>query len=238
MSLFTLRPEESPWLPILSITTVLMLVFLFITIAYMSDTITDKQKIQSVANSYEKIQIELTNDLKEEFSKNLHAWNASFDPANLSIRFEYPEILFKIGSAEINDHFKAILDDFFPRFLQILREPKYQNDIEEIRIEGHTSSEWEGEDSPRQAYFKNMELSQNRTRNVLEYLLSNIKDEKLFNWTKSYLTANGLSSSKLIFNPDHTENKTRSRRVEFRVKTNAEKQIIKILNQIQTDTIQ
>lgn len=229
--------EESPWIPFLGITTVLMLVFLFIAIAYLSDTVADKEKIQSVANSYEKIQIELTNDLKEEFSKNLNEWNASFDPALLSIRFEYPEILFKIGSAELNDHFKKILDNFFPRFLNILRDPKYKNDIEEIRIEGHTSSEWEGETSPRQAYFKNMQLSQDRTRNVLEYLLTNIQDEDLFNWTKSYLTSNGLSSSKPILNADQTENKIRSRRVEFRVKTNAEKQIIKILKHTKTDTL-
>ena len=231
------KQEESPWIPVLGVTTALMLVFLFITLAYMSETITNKHTIQSAANDYEKIQVELTNDLKEEFSENLKEWNAIFDPSTLSIRFEYPEILFKVGSSELNDHFKTILNDFFPRFIQILRDPKYKNDIEEIRIEGHTSSEWEGETSHQLAYFKNMELSQNRTRNVLEYLLSNIQDEDLFDWTKSYLTANGLSSSRPILNPDQTENKTRSRRVEFRVKTNAERQIIKILSQIQTDSL-
>jgi outer membrane protein OmpA-like peptidoglycan-associated protein len=142
-----------------------------------------------------------------------------------------PEILFQVGSSELNQHFKNILDNFFPRFIQILTDPKYKDEIEEIRIEGHTSSEWAGESSPYQAYFNNMELSQNRTRNVLIYILSKIKDEKLFNWTKSKLTANGLSSSKLIYNLDQTENKERSRRVEFKIKTNAEKQINKILKQ-------
>lgn len=129
-----------------------------------------------------------------------------------------PEILFQVGSAELNQHFKNILDNFFPRFIQILTDPKYKNEIEEIRIEGHTSSEWSGENSPYQAYFNNMELSQDRTHNVLIYILSKIKDEKLFNWTKSKLTANGLSSSKLIYNLDQTENKERSRRVEFKIK--------------------
>ena len=223
--------EESSWAVVAGVTFVLMLIFLFISVGYMSNAIQDKNKITAVANSYEKIQVELTNDLREEFSENLKEWNASFDPSNLSIRFEYPEILFKVGSAELNDKFKNILTSFFPRFLQIINNPKYKNDIEEIRIEGHTSSEWEGESSPRQAYFKNMELSQNRTRNVLEYLLSNIQDEDLFNWTKKYVTANGLSSSKPILNPDGQEDKIHSRRVEFRIKTNAEKQIIKIIEQ-------
>lgn len=221
--------EESHWAAVAGVVFVLMLVFLFISVGYMANAIRDKNQITTVATDYEKVQVELTNDLREEFSKNLKEWNASIDPSTLSIRFEYPEILFKVGSAELNDHFKSILNNFFPRFLQILNDPKYKNDLEEIRIEGHTSSEWDGESSPRQAYYKNMELSQDRTRNVLEYLLSNIQDEDLFNWTKSHLTANGLSSSKLIFTPDGQEDKIRSRRVEFRIKTNAEKQIIKII---------
>ncbi len=46
---------------------------------------------------------------------------------------------------------------------------------------------------------------------------------------KKYLTSNGLSSSKLILNIDSTENRTASRRVEFRVKTNAEQSLIEII---------
>lgn len=223
--------EESPWIAIAGITFVLMLIFLFISIGYMSDAIEKKEQMATVATDYEKIQVELTNDLREEFATNLREWNAVFDASTLSIRFEYPEILFQVGSAELNDKFKKILNNFFPRFLQILKDPKYKNDLEEIRIEGHTSSEWEGESSPRQAYFKNMELSQDRTRKVLEYLLSNIEDEELFNWTKRYVTANGLSSGKPVLTPDGREDKIHSRRVEFRIKTNAEKQIIKIIEQ-------
>lgn len=225
---------STPWAAIAGVTFVLMLTFLFIAIGYMTDAISEKQKIISLTHNYEKIQIQLTNDLQKEFSNNLEEWNATFDPSTLSIRFEYPEILFKVGSAELNDHFKTILDDFFPRFLQILCNPAYHDDIEEIRIEGHTSSEWEGEPSPRKAYFNNLELSQDRTRKVAKYLLSNIKDEKLFNWTKSYVTANGLSSSKPILKTDGQENKIRSRRVEFRVKTNAEKQMIRIHKQTES----
>lgn len=223
--------EESPWAVVAGVAIVLMLIFLFISIGYMADVIQDKNNITAVTDNYEKIQVELTNDLREEFSNNLREWNATFDPSTLSIRFEYPEILFKVGSAELNDKFKDILKNFFPRFLQILNDPKYKDDIEEIRIEGHTSSEWEGESSPRQAYFNNMELSQNRTRNVLEFLLSNIEEEKLFNWTQKHVTANGLSSSKPVLTPSGQEDKVHSRRVEFRIRTNAEKQIIRIIEQ-------
>ena len=79
-----------------------------------------KNKITSIARTYETTQVEITNDLKKEFTKNLQIWNAVLDSLTLSIRFENPEILFNVGSAELNDHFKSILDSFFPRFIQML----------------------------------------------------------------------------------------------------------------------
>ena len=63
--------EESSWAVVAGVTFVLMLIFLFISVGYMSNAIQDKNKITAVANSYEKIQVELTNDLREEFSENL-----------------------------------------------------------------------------------------------------------------------------------------------------------------------
>ena len=49
-------------------------------------------------------------------------------------------------------------------------------------------------------------------------------------WLKKYLTANGLSSSKLIV-IGQEEDKEKSRRVEFRVRTNAEKRMVKIISE-------
>jgi outer membrane protein OmpA-like peptidoglycan-associated protein len=47
-------------------------------------------------------------------------------------------------------------------------------------------------------------------------------------WIKQILTANGLSSSKPILT-DGNEDSVHSRRVEFKIKTNSETQILKIL---------
>jgi outer membrane protein OmpA-like peptidoglycan-associated protein len=125
----------------------------------------------------------------------------------------------------------VILDDFFPRYIKLLF-TKYKDNIEEIRIEGHTSSEWmEYKIDPETAYFKNMKLSQDRTRSVLIYVLQMIKADKLKQWARGKITANGLSSSKLIIKPNGEEDKEASRRVEFRVRTDAESQIGKILAQ-------
>lgn len=231
MKLLKGKQEDDPWISISDLMSVLMMVFLFVSITYMVKITIEKNRIETIAVTYENLQNELYLDLKKEFEKDLDTWNAVLDESTLSIRFEKPEILFEVGSAELNDHFKTLLDDFFPRYLNILTSDKYKNDIEEIRIEGHTSSEWYSKASDQEAYFNNMELSQNRTRNVLEYILLQNWNKDLFEWEKKHLTANGLSSSKIILDSNGNENKEKSRRVEFRVKTDAEKRIVNILKQ-------
>ena len=53
---------------------------------------------------------------------------------------------------------------------------------------------------------------------------------KMKAWMREYLSANGLSSSKLILDSLKREDFIASRRVEFRVKTKAEDAILKIVN--------
>ena len=226
------QDTEEHWISISDMMAGLMVIFLFIAISYMLHVRADKEKIEQIAVTYEELQSDLYADLEEEFKNDLNKWNAVLNKKTLSIRFKEPEVLFEQGAAEVRLPFKKILDDFFPRYIQILRRPKYINDIAEIRIEGHTSSEWQIGNSPEEAYIHNMELSQGRTRSVLEHVLqiSAIQEnQEIQDWLTRYLTANGLSSSKLITYSDGRENRGESRRVEFRVRTNAEKRILAII---------
>ena len=231
--ILTIREQdtEEHWISISDMMAGLMVIFLFIAISYMLHVQAEKEKIEKIAITYEKLQSDLYADLEKEFEKDLHKWNAVLDRQTLSVRFKEPEVLFAQGEAEVRPAFKNILKDFFPRYIKVLRQPDYINDISEIRIEGHTSSEWEAGVSPEEAYIRNMELSQDRTRRVLQYvLLPELGgNREIRHWLKQYLTANGLSSSKVISYPDGTENRGESRRVEFRVRTNAEKRIVEII---------
>jgi outer membrane protein OmpA-like peptidoglycan-associated protein len=199
----------------------LMIVFLFIAISYMRD-------IRSVAETWVDRKDELYHALNEEFQDDLPKWNAELDRKSLTVRFLAPEVLFDPNEATVKPEFKSILADFFPRYVAIL--DSYRDLIEEIRIEGHTSSEWVGAGSKANAYFLNMELSQDRTREVLEYCLSLSKVAKLRDWTQDRITANGLSSSRLILTRDGTEDRQRSRRVEFRIRTNSDERMEEILS--------
>ncbi len=166
--------------------------------------------------------------LQKEFKNDLLKW-ADILP-DLTIRFKHPDILFDTDKDILKPDFKALLDDFIPRYLRVLT--VFENSIEEIRIEGHTSSKWGDAQTPIEAYFKNMALSQSRTRAVLEYSLDQIGAWYSHDWARPLLTANGLSSSRLV-KPDGIENPELSRRVEFKIRTKVKQEILKTLEGLQ-----
>ena len=221
--------QEAHWIPLSDLMTGLMVIFLLIAVMYMLKVESDTDRIRNIAIAYNDIRDGLYVDLRNEFSTDLIHWHAQLIKGDLTIRFTEPEVLFATGSSELKPEFKAILSDFFPRYVRILTASKYRGSITEIRIEGHTSSDWTGQTSPQDAYFHNMELSQARTRSTLSYVLSLPSVERDRAWRTRYLTANGLSSSRPILDADHHEDAERSRRVEFRVRTDAENRIATIM---------
>ena len=74
-----------------------------------------------------------------------------------------------------------------------------------------------------------MKLSQDRTRSVLEYVMELHSMEKYRMFLINKVTANGLSYSQRVMK-NGKEDYKKSRRVEFRIKTTAEKHIDQILS--------
>ena len=212
------------WIPLADLMTGLMMMFMLIAVLYML-------KVNSAVSEYSVSKDALGKDLCSEFASDLEKWDAECDSDNLVIRFKSPDVLFDTGKAVIKPQFKVILSDFCPRYIGLLTREEYNDSIEEIRIEGHTSSSWQEGTSENESYFLNMQLSQSRTLSVLKYVLSdkNIPNQA---WTRDLLTANGLSSSKLIHNTDGTENRQGSQRVEFKVRTNADEYIKNIVDDL------
>jgi outer membrane protein OmpA-like peptidoglycan-associated protein len=222
------KEDGEHWLTVSDLMAGLMMVFLFIAIAFMRHVSIERDKIKDVAVAYQQNQVAIFDALDSEFKNDLAAWKASIDKETLSFQFDSPEVLFASGESSLKPEFEEILADFIPRYLYVL--DKYQNSIDEVRIEGHTSSEWGIGTHPDDAYFFNMSLSQNRTRSVLNYsyFLSKLSIGQRA-WIKSSFAAVGLASSRLKLNENGSENKQKSRRVSFRVITNADIQIRKIV---------
>lgn len=212
------------WIPLADLMTGLMMMFMLVAVLYML-------KVNSAVSEYSTSKDDLGEELCSEFANDLDKWDAECDQSDLVIRFKSPDVLFDTGKSVIKPQFKNILSDFFPRYTKLLKQDEYRDSIEEIRIEGHTSSSWGQGVSKNEAYFQNMQLSQARTLSVLKFVLSK-KDAPDQAWTKNLLTANGLSSSKLILDSDGIENEQGSQRVEFRVRTNADEHINKIIDDL------
>ena len=205
---------------------------MFIAISFMIQIQNDKDKIQNIAKTYYKDKEKLNIALNNEFRKDLKKWKAEISKDNI-ISFNSPTVLFNTGESIIKRDFKKILDDFFPRYIKILSSSEYKEEIDEIRIEGHTSNTWSKGLSSNLIYLKNMKLSQNRANNVLAYCYS-MKNQIIKNnrkWLEKHFRANGMAFSKLKY-LDKTKNiidLNRSRRVDFRVQMKTEEKIYKIL---------
>ncbi len=196
----------------------LLLLFVLILMGVLLQLQEQVENQNVIVDKFDNLNEQLYKDLKKEFKNDLPKWHATLIDTTLSIRFEEPTMLFEHNSYVLKNTFKLILNDFFPRYLKVLERPEYYNEISEIRIEGHTSSKGE--------YLDNVELSQQRAKNTLSYLFKSINlSQQEKDWCISKLTANGLSESKLIYDKNGKEDENLSRRVEFRVKIDAEKKL-------------
>ena len=226
------QEQENPFaLSVGDLMAALLLVFVLLLSATLLLIKEDEEKTVSLIEEYEALQDSLYADLLAEFETDLDRWDADLDRATLSLTFREPDVLFEQGRADVRPSFAAILADFFPRYIRILRRETYRGSIEEIRIEGHTSSEWIAGGDTDVSYLRNMELSQDRTRSVLRFVLDTVGQGEPREWTRRYLTANGLSSSQPVLTGGE-EDPAASRRVEFRVRTDAERQLREILDEL------
>jgi outer membrane protein OmpA-like peptidoglycan-associated protein len=234
MSVFAAQESGGEeWVSVSDLMSGLMLVFLAIAIFFMIQVESDKRDLENIAVLYEELQTGLYEQLQSEFADDLEYWNAEIDSTTLSVRFREPDVLFEPGQADLKEEFTTILSDFFPRYVQVLVGDGYRDHIQEVRIEGHTSSDWIGLEG-LEAYEANMRLSQERTRTVLSYVVRLPGVEEVWDqWLRQRLTANGLSSSRIVV-IGGTEDRDQSRRVEFRVRTDAEEQMEAILRRIES----
>jgi len=202
----------------------LMMVFMLISVLFMQrqQQHTEEYRgqtevIRQLIDENDANENVLYNELTNEFQHDLERWDAVIDRDTLTIRFENPQILFDNGSETVSNRFKRVLREFWPRYLQVIRDNVQK--VNSLSINGHTSSVWNETTPPEDAYFMNMGLSQGRTRNVLEYC-SSISDNAGKEYISKYVSANGLSSSKPMLDSGGNENLQMSRRVEFVIHQN------------------
>lgn len=229
------RTLTTPWSSISDFMSALMMVFLFISVSYAyqvsvqsSELESKSNKIEQITTNYSNKKDEIFNDLNDRFYDRLTEWKAKIDKDSLTLQFQDPALLFEPGSSTLTAHFSYILSQFWVEYVEILK--KHEGSIREIKIEGHTSSEWAGV-SLDESYFNNMQLSQQRTRSTLQecYALTPANSRS---WVRKYVTANGMSFSRPIRLTTGKEDSIKSRRVEFTVVVDSRSKLDEIIGEL------
>lgn len=227
--------KHNVWMSVSDLMTGLMVIFLFIAISYIRKV----QENQTVLTDYVETKTQLHDKLVKEFEGDTSRWQMTIGK-DLSMRFNNPQVLFAPGSSDLTTEFKQILDEFLPRYFDILLNDSLRSEIVEIRVEGHT------DDVPypqldSDPYIANVILSQRRSLSVLQYFRSmpdfemySEEEKKLLEY---WFTANGLSYGKSVdkdgnytISSNKPIDRNRSRRVEFRIVTSGEEVLENFVN--------
>lgn len=228
-----MEEKHNIWMSVSDLMTGLMVIFLFISIAYMiraNDYVKQLEQNQNFLVEYVENRNKLHEKLNSEFKDAPKEWQLVIGK-DLSMKFENPEVLFASGESYLTPQFKSILDVFLPKYIDILVHDTLRYSIKEIRIEGHTDDTpfSKGSDS----FIDNASLSQARALEVLKYIrkmpsYQNYSDDEK-RQLEYWFTANGMSygkaldaNGKYVFESSQPIDKARSRRVEFRIITSGD----------------
>lgn len=219
--------KNNVWMSVSDLMTGLMVLFLFIAIAYIIRVQSNQSVLKDFVENKQKLHAKLVEQFRTETRDSVITIGG-----DLSMRFQRAESLFDDGSWEIKPAFRKSLSEILPKYLDVLLGDSLKYKIREIRIEGHTNTVPYPKIDP-DPYMANLILSQRRAASVMRYLraLPQYKtypeeDRRMLDY---WFTAGGLSYGHAL---DTTGgyalvsgrgiDQEKSRRVEFRIITSGE----------------
>ena len=164
------------------------------------------------------IKLNVIAKLREKLGKSIN-----IDEKSGAIKFS-SNILFDQNAYKLKDSSKKELDIVLKKYISTLLEDKeIRKYIHGITIEGHTNSDG--------TYLSNLQLSQQRALEVMQFLYeSSSIDKDLLN---KYVSSSGKSSSDLIYK-DGVEDKDNSRRIEIKFIIKNEEAVKELQNYLGT----
>ncbi|EDO6691623.1 OmpA family protein [Campylobacter coli] len=166
------------------------------------------EEIRNLQESFDKAKEKVQNLslIRENLSKELQAKldsNITIDQKTGSISLP-SEVLFDKDSYTLKNEVKASLRKILSEYFNaIINDPKILSNIENIIIEGHTDSDG--------SYIYNLDLSQKRAYEVMNFIYTFYKDIRL----QKLLMASGRSFSDPVL-VNGVEDKDKSRRIEIK----------------------
>ncbi|EAL8252430.1 TPA: OmpA family protein [Campylobacter coli] len=166
------------------------------------------EEIRNLQESFDKAKEKVQNLslIRENLSKELQAKldsNITIDQKTGSISLP-SEVLFDKDSYTLKNEAKVSLRKILSEYFNaIIDDPKILSNIENIIIEGHTDSDG--------SYIYNLDLSQKRAYEVMNFIYTFYKDARL----QKLLMASGRSFSDPVL-VNGVEDKDKSRRIEIK----------------------
>src|SRR5690625_353980 len=155
------REDGQFWPSFTDLLTTILLVFILIFIAMMIIKSLQVEEMKETLDQIMGVRAELIQELKLEFEDS--AAGVSIDEETGAIIFS-TEILFDYSQADLKQASFTFLDEFVPKYLDVLLGGEFEPYVAEIIIEGHTDRDG--------SYLYNLELAQDRALSVATYILS------------------------------------------------------------------
>ena len=133
-------------------------------------------------------------------------------------------IMFDTNSAEVKAEGRAFIQRFLPIYLDVLMKPEYQEYIGVIIIEGYTDN--------KGTYVANLDLSQRRAVNVLQYCLQLDLSDAQIEYLRRMITATGRSFANLVYKENGEVDMEASRRVVFKFRLKDTKSLDELMEMI------
>ncbi|MRH41724.1 OmpA family protein [Aquibacillus halophilus] len=205
--LFKNEEEESHfWPSFTDLLTIILLCFILIFISMMVIKSFQIEEMERTIDQIMGVRVELVKELNEEFSES--TLGIEVDEKTGAIIFN-TDILFEFNQAVLKKESYQFLDEFIPKYLDVLLESEYENYIAEIIIEGHADKNG--------GYLYNLNLSQDRAYSVASYILGEDFPEKSIQQKlEGKLTVNAKSYTDGRNDAEGNYSADDSRRVEFK----------------------
>jgi chemotaxis protein MotB len=205
--LFKQEEEEGRFWPTFTdLLTTILLCFMLIFIIMMVIKSLQIKEMKETLDQIMGVRAELVKQLRTEFDDS--TYGIEVDEKTGAIIFN-TEILFNYDEAKLKKESFTFLDEFVPRYLDVLLESGYEDYVAEIIIEGHTDRDG--------GYLYNLELAQDRAYSVAAYILSDsFPYRNIQSALEEKLTVNSKSYTDFRTDEAGDYSAAASRRVEFK----------------------
>ncbi|MEK6989614.1 OmpA family protein [Paenibacillus sp. FSL K6-1566] len=231
--------KESSWISYTDLMSALLIIFALVIMVTMYDTQNAyEQQKKAMDEATEAIKqkeeaIAQNNKLIEDVigvkSKIIEELMIAFKDSNLDLQIDKQTgairfsggVFFDKNSSKVSAKGVDYLEDFIPKYIEILMSDQFRDEIAQIIVEGHTDSDG--------GYLYNLQLSQDRALAVAQQVFApNFPKFKYQEELKTVITANGRSFSVPILDKNGEMDPDKSRRVEFKFRLKDEQLLEKL----------